>query len=195
MAKYESLPVFKLTENNTYSHPHERPELVYCDDPASEIMIDFEHVKPLITSPRSSIDEANVDLQSSRTHVMLVVDVDKVVGIVSSEDVLGEKPMQIIQERRVKRSEISVRAVMTPVEALIAINMEDLKHAKVGHILNTLAENKKHYALIVEINPESNEQIVHGLVYIYDVLKRLDKDLPSELREAKSLLELQHKLR
>ncbi len=192
---YESLPTLTVSENNTYSHPPRRPELVYMSDPATDVMINFETARPFTVSPRNTLDEANLSLKSSNSHIILVVEGEQVVGVVSSEDILGERPMRIVQERRIKREEILVRAVMTPIDKLMAIDYEELTHTKVGHVVNTLIQNKQHYMLVVDIEESSNEQRVHGLLYIYDIVKRLDKDLPSELREAGSLLELQHKLR
>ena len=192
---FEPLQILKLSEQNTYTHPPLGPELVYITDPAVDVIINFSHVKPLITTPTHTIDQANVDMKFSGTHIMLVVEDETVVGVVSSEDILGEKPMHIAQERRIRRDEILVSAVMTPQHELMAIDYKDVKYAKVGHLLTTLTENKQHYALIVDTEENSTMQTVHGLVYIYDIIKRLDNDLPTELKEARSLLELQKKLR
>src|SRR3990167_4487356 len=157
---FEPLPVIKLNENNTYSHPPQAPEFVYLTDPAIDIMIDFSKVNPLITTPEHSIDQANIDMKFSGTHIMLVIEFNTVVGVVSSEDILGEKPMRIAQERRIRRDEILVRAVMTPQEELMAIDYKEFRHAKIGHVLATLTEHKQHYALIVDTQETSNEQVV-----------------------------------
>lgn len=188
---FPPLSTFHLSEHNHYMSPPSLPELVHLDDPATDILINFETQRPAITHPKSLIDDAMVEMKAHGAHMMLVVDDFTVQGVISSEDILGEKPMQIIQERRIKRSEIFVRAVMTPREKLVAISYHDLIHSKVGHILATLNLSKHHYLIVVDKKEGVENETVHGLIYLYDILKRLDKNLATEMREASSLLELQ----
>jgi len=192
---YSSLSTLHLDEDNHYSHPPELPELVHLDDPAIDVLLNFENHQPAITHPKVSITDNMIDMKASGAHIMLVVEDKKVVGVISSEDILGEKPMQIIQERRIKRDEILVRAVMTPREKLLAVSYQDLTHSKVGQVLATLNQAKQHYLIVVDTQEGAKHQAVHGLIYIYDILKRLDKNLATELREASSLLELQRYMR
>lgn len=191
---YQSLPVTHLNENNTFSHPPELPELVHIEDPAHNVIMNFDVIKPVVVHPKTPINDALIEMKAAGTHIMLVIEDSKVVGVISSEDILGEKPMQIIQERRIRRDEILVQSIMTPREKLVTIQLSDLRIAKVGHVIKTLNEHKQHYAIIVENDGPSQQQIVHGLVYIYEILKRLDKDIVTELREARSILELQKNL-
>ncbi len=192
---FQPLATSHLSENNHYISPPSLPELVHLDDPATDILINFEIHGPAITQPKNLIDDAMVEMKAHGAHMMLVVDDHTVQGVISSEDILGEKPMQIIQERRIKRSEIVVRTVMTPREKLVAISYHDLTHSKVGHVLATLSHSKHHYLIVVDKKEGDTHETVHGLIYLYDILKRLDKNLTTEMREASSLLELQKYMR
>jgi CBS domain containing-hemolysin-like protein len=187
---YQALPVLTVNENNSFTHPQERPELVYREDPGSDVLINFEVMKPLSCDPHTTIDEANVELQSMGRHLMMVIEDEKIIGIVSSEDIMGEKPTRIMELNRVKRSEIPVSEVMTKIDNIIAIDYQELSHAKVGNVLSTLTDNKKHYAIVVDLNEETGQQNIHGMVYLYDIVKQLANDLPEELKAAGSLLEL-----
>lgn len=188
---YQSLPLLLLNEDNHYSHPPVLPELVYLEDPALDVLINFETQQPAITHPKTHINIAKFDMKVHGSHIMLVVEDDVVVGAISSEDILGEKPMQIVQERRIKYDEILVRAIMTPREKLATIRYQDLSHAKVGHVLATLNEAAQHYLIVVDSEDSSSHQTVHGIIYLYDILKRLDHNSIMNLREANSLLELE----
>jgi CBS domain-containing protein len=187
---YNPLPVLKLTENTSYTHQTEFPAMVRLDDPALNIMVTLETSKPPIAAPGNTIDDTLVDMKASGTHIMLVIDDEKVEGVISSEDILGERPTKIAQARRITHDKILVRAVMTPREKLAAIDYDEIRFSKVGRILATLKETKQHYAIVVDTDSTSNKQTIHGLIYIYDIVKRLNKDLVTELRAARSLLEL-----
>jgi CBS domain containing-hemolysin-like protein len=187
---YHALPHIKLSKNNNYDYQEHRPELVHLDDSALDVMINLEKKKPLTASPKDSIDDTLIDMKASGAHIMVVVEDEKVVGVISSEDILGERPMQVAEDRRIKRDQILVRSVMTPQEKLAAIDYEEVRFAKIGNIISTLRDTKQHYAIVVNTSEDSDEQMIHGIIYIYDIIKRLNKDLVTELRAARSILEL-----
>jgi Mg2+/Co2+ transporter CorB len=132
-------------------------------------------------------------MKSCSYHVLLVVDKEgKILGLISSEDLLGEKPLKAIQERRIARADISVGMVMTPQTSVVAIDIEDLRHAKVGHLVATLHTCKQHYALAVKIDETNNKQVVRGLFSLSLIGKQLSEDVTSDVPEAHSIAELHH---
>ena len=52
---------------------------------------------------------------------------------IASNDVLGEKPVQLGPQRGVKRQEIRVRDIMIPSERLDVLHYADFVHAGVAH--------------------------------------------------------------
>ena len=56
-----------------------------------------------------------------------------VLGLIASNDVLGEKPVQLGPQRGVKRQEIRVRDIMIPSERLDVLHYADFVHAGVAH--------------------------------------------------------------
>jgi CBS domain containing-hemolysin-like protein len=190
---YHALPTTTLSCDNTFAHPEPKGTLFHLDDPATDAIIDFQKSCPHVCQPSDHIEDVFARMKSLGLHIMLVVEDKTVAGVISSEDILGEKPMQIIQERRVKHSDILVKAVMTKCKQVWSIDAEEIKFAKVGHLLTTLNNQKHHYALIVHSDAEDN-LIVSGMVYYYNILKNMDRSLASELREAGSLLELQKRI-
>lgn len=187
---YTTLPTLTLSEDNTYSHPPYMPELIHLDDPATHILIDFETQQPSVVEPKQSINEVMVDMKALGIHLMPVIQDERVIGLISSEDILGEKPMKIIRDKRIPRDNVTVEMVMTPAQQLLAIDYDEITHSRVGHVLATLNEAKQHYALIIDVEEQTQQHIVHGLIYFYDIIKRLDRDVVTELREARNLLEL-----
>lgn len=192
---YNSLPSSTLPTGLDYAQPVELPEVLHWDDTAFQAMVDFKYIKAPTISPDDGIDEALLSIKNTPFHVLLVVNKDEqVLGIITGEDLLGEKPLKAIQHRQLKRSDIVVRMVMTSQPEILALDVADLKHAKVGHIVETLHAHKQHYALVIG-NETSHPPIIRGLFSLTLLSKQLGQDVVSDISQAHSLAELQHDLR
>jgi hypothetical protein len=192
---YDSLPSVALSKANTYTHPEVMPELVHLDDSALDVMVDFKVVKPATARSQDSIDDMLVKMRSLGRHILLVIAKKSVVGVVGVGDLQGEKPLRLAQISKVARKDILVDSVMTPVDQLLAIDYEVIRFAKVGQIVATLREADQRYALVVDVDEKTGHQTVHGSVSLYDIVHRLDKDVPIALRKKSlSVLELQRRL-
>src|SRR3989338_6402364 len=113
MAKYEALPTTTILPNGTMLHAHHLPELVHMDYPALSVMTDFTLTPPHTVKPADTMDHAINEMEISGVHLLLVVNEEgHFQGIISSEDVWGEKPIKLLQERRVPRDQILVRPIM-----------------------------------------------------------------------------------
>ena len=82
---------------------------------------------------------------------MLVLNQDEILtGIITATDVLGEKPLRFIQERGVKHNEILVSDIMTPLDRLEAIPVEEVRRARVGDIVASLLDTGRQHTLVTE---------------------------------------------
>lgn len=191
MAKFETLPTIAF-KHAPCAKPTELPLVVHLDDPALNVMIDFNHTKPLTISPNKPIDEALEEMKISGVHMLLVLDQDaNVMGLISTEDILGEKPINIIQEGRVTRGEILVKQVMIPESEIMAFDIDTLLLAKVGNVINTLKKLKEHYALVLKFSKDKS-RLVCGLFSSSQISKQLHADVNNHLiGEARTLSELQ----
>lgn len=137
-------------------------------------MTDFSRVAAVTVDPGTSIDEANRKMIGYRIRLLLVVDYpDIVLGIITASDILGEKPMQVVQERGVRHNEIAVRDIMTPHAMLEVIQMRDVLSASVGNILATLQRAQRQHALVVEPNEGDACQAVRGLFSTSQIARQL----------------------
>ena len=190
---YVAIQPIPLEADVSYLHPPSAPAIAHWDDAALQVMVDFKYVKAETIGADETIDTALAAMKSCSYHALLVIDKnDKIVGLISSEDLLGEKPLKAIQERRIARADISVRMVMTPQRELVAIDLENLRHAKVGHIVTTLHARKQHYALAVKVDEANKQQVVRGLFSLSVITKQLGVDVVSDVPEAHSIAELHH---
>lgn len=191
---YQPLPTLHLNAGSPYFHTGDLPEIIHLNDPALSVMLDFKQTKAITIKPSALLHEANIEMKACGVHLLLVVDDEgKVVGLISSEDILGEKPVKITQEKHVSRADVRVRMIMTPQEHILAIDYETLRLAKVAHVIQTLKQAKQHYALVVELDTHRH-QTVRGLFSLSQISKQLDMNVIDDDLLARSLLELRSKI-
>jgi CBS-domain-containing membrane protein len=146
---------------------------VGLEDPAIHVMTDFRSATAVIILPGDTVNEAHRRMIQRGVRLLLVVDQDRqVVGLITASDVLGEKPMQVITQRGVSRQELLVRDIMTPQQQLEALNLEDVRVAKVGHIVATLRRAGRQHTLVVE-RDEGGRQVVRGLFSATQIARQL----------------------
>jgi len=175
MSKYDPLPTIELSESSRYPHPASLPEVVHIDDPAFSVMYDFKLVQPLTVYQDTQLDDALTEMKISGTHELLVIDEnDLVTGLVGSEDILGTKPIQLMQRDLMERSEIQAKMIMRKMADLIAIDLKSLYYAKVGHVLKTLQEHKAQYAFVVQWDENSGQQsMLRGMFSFSEIHRHL----------------------
>ncbi len=194
MAKYETLSTFPLSDNNTILRSTQLPEIVHLDDPAFAVMKDFRQQKPHTVTPDTSMDDALNEMKINGVHLLLVEGKNQhILGVIATEDVLGEKPIKIIQERRIPRHQILVKMIMTKISEVGAFTLNSIRYAKVGNIVNTLKETRLHYALVVD-DGDGEEDVQHSLCGIFttsQISRQLHTDIADSIAKAQTVSELQ----
>lgn len=158
---YPALPTVMLQPGAPYAQPSQFvPERVTLDDPAMQVLTDFERVTAIIVLPGDTVDEAHRRMIQRAVRLLLVVDQDrKVLGVITANDILGEKPMQVIVERGVRREELLVRDIMTPHDRLDVMVLADVRAAKVGHIVASLMKAGRQHAVVVEVDGNGRQKV------------------------------------
>lgn len=104
---------------------------------------------------------------------LLVVDQDrKVHGVITANDVLGEKPVQAAVQRGAARSEIQVRDIMTQRSALQVLEMRDVSASTVGHIVATLKAAGRQHTLVVDRDARRGQH-VRGIFSATQIARQL----------------------
>jgi CBS domain-containing protein len=148
------------------------PERVKLDNPALDVMTDFRRMTAFTASPGDTLQQAEAQMIRRKVRLLFVMDTeDQVAGLVTSTDVYGEKPMQVVQSRGIHRYEVLVSDIMTPVDQLEAIDYVDLSHASVGHVLETLKARGRQHALVIETS--GAQKMVRGLLSLSQLCKQL----------------------
>lgn len=150
MNEYKSLAVQYLAGTVQISKPAS-PDAVTFDSPASEVMTDLRKIQAAVITPNVTMEIANTYMMQRGVRTLLVMNNDNsLAGIITATDILGEKPMRFIQERGVKHNEILVMDIMTPLDKLEAIPLEEVMHARVGNIVASLRGSDRLHALVID---------------------------------------------
>jgi len=175
MRHFSPLPTSALAASACFRRPAGIPPApVTLDSPAADTMTDFRRVPAVTINAAAAIDYANRKMIEHGIRLLLVLQhPDLVVGIITASDILGEKPMQIVQERGVRHDEIAVRDIMTPREMLEVIQMRDVLNTRVGHVVATLQRARRQHAMVVEPNDGDACQAVRGLFSASQIARQL----------------------
>jgi len=148
----------------TYQQPvMPRPARVGLDAAAIDVMTDFRRVRAITVPATVSMDYASERMRANRVHLLLVTDErNTIIGLITSTDIEGERPLVRMREFGVRREELSVADIMTPGERIEVIEMADVARARVGHVVATLKAVGRKHAMIVD-RDDAGRSIVRGL--------------------------------
>lgn len=174
LREYIPLHATAVERDVTYHEPSQSlPDRVRLDSHAVDCMTDLRQVTAVIGRGDETIDIANERMKRRGVRLLLVVDeVRRVKGVISAADILGERPMQVVQSRGIKRADVLVRDVMTPQEELHVLQMEDVRLSKVGHIVATLKAAGRLHAVVVDLD-EKGRQKVRGIFSASQIARQL----------------------
>jgi CBS domain-containing protein len=177
---YAPLDISLLPAGSGYAQPSQAvPERVTLEDPAQNVMTDFKSVTAVIILSGDTLDEAHRRMIQRGVRLLLVVDQNRrVAGVITATDILGEKPMQAVTQRGIRREELVVRDVMTPQERLEALDIEAVRTARVGHIVTTLKRSGRQHALVAERDAAGRSH-VRGVFSATQIARQLGIAIPT----------------
>ncbi len=187
--KYEPLPALKLTDSARVYQPA-KPKQVTLNSPALKVMTDLRHISAAVIEPNVAIEFANIYMIHRGVRLLFVLNQNGILeGIITATDILGEKPLRFTQERQVKHCEILVSDIMTPLEELEAIPLEQIVRAKVGNVIASLRESGRQHNLVTE-NSIDGLLTICGILSLTQIEKQLGKTIPiSEVAKTFSEIE------
>jgi CBS domain-containing protein len=129
------------------------------EDPATLAITDFTREHP------ASIDDALEDMIRLGVRALLLVRDQRVVGLITSYDIQGEKPMQFLQSTTYNQHrDIRVGHIMTPWEKLLAVDWDQLQSVRAGDLLNVIEDAGVSHLLVVEAAKRGAAPVVRALV-------------------------------
>lgn len=169
--------------------PHASP-----DDPASVILTDLR-VAPSVSVPGTEpLRDALRLMQLAGVRMAFVVDrPNAVTGLVTAADLQGERPTRIAVERGLAHGDLSVADVMTPITHWPAIDIDGLRRARVGDVVQTFRSTGCRYLLVTEPGPADGAPLLRGIFSANRAERALGQRIDDELR-SRNLVELANAL-
>jgi CBS-domain-containing membrane protein len=153
-------------------------DTVNLDDPASRVMTDLRKISAITIRPEISIEIATQRMKQRGVRMLLVTDdKDDIIGLITSTDLQGEKPLQLVQQRGVHYRDITVRDLMTEHALLEVLSMDDVEKATVGQVVATLQSTGRQHALVTDRIPGTQDQALRGIFSAAQVARQLDIEI------------------
>ena len=134
-------------------------------DPAIHAITDFTREHPVTVDEERQIDDALGDMIHLGVRAMLVLHEQRIVGLITSYDIQGERPLQFLQTSTYTRHrEIRVGHIMTPWDKLLAVDWDSIQSARAGDLLRVLDEAGLTHLLVIERGKKNTSPIVRALV-------------------------------
>jgi len=148
-------------------------ETLTADSPALRAMTDLSRVSTVTTRMDLPLEQANSAMIQHGVRLLVVTCEDgRIMGLITSTDILGEKPVLVAQQKGVKRGELVVADVMVPVDALDMLPFEEVRKASVGDVVATLRSAGRAHALVVTEGREG-QQLLGGIFSASQIARQL----------------------
>lgn len=138
--------------------------LVSGDSPAIEAMTDFSRVPAVTIAAGASLAEANARMISRGVRLLMVTGVDEqVLGLITARDILGEKPLQLLQARGGSRDDLTVNDLMVKIGSIDTLYLSEVMNARVSDIFTALKQLGRQHILVEDIDQGSGQPRVRGI--------------------------------
>ena len=158
-------------------------------DPAIYAITDFKRDYPMTVDAERQIDDALSDMIRLSVRALLVAKEQRLVGLITSYDIQGERPIQFLQSSNYSRhQDVRVVHVMTPWDELMVLDWEHLEAARAGDLLRLFEQTNLTHLLIIEVDRKTSSSTVRALASRARLLRQLGERAsslgPSQRHEA-----------
>lgn len=173
-----SLPQFQRTA---------RPE-----DRALPLLTDLRFSPLVVASDRDGLDQTLHVMMRAGVRMAFVSGAQgALVGMVTADVLMGERPVVRALTDQVRRQEMTLAEVMTPLHRWEVTDMTAIRHARVGDIVATLREHGMRYLMVTET--KDGRSSLRGLFSAKRLELALGQTIDAALH-AHTFAELEHAL-
>ena len=189
---FHALPIRELGPDAGFRRPTQpQAARVTLESPARDVMTDLARVSPATIRPQAPLAGANQFMITRGVRLLLVADDrEKILGVISATDIVGERATQAATGRGLRRAELTVADVMTPAERVEAVALAEVEGARVGHVLETLRRAGRQHALVVDA-----QGMVCGIFSISQIARQLGVALSAGSEVARTFSEIEAAIR
>ncbi len=158
--------------------PHNVPWQVELKDPAVSVMTDFRVRGMFKVEPNETIDEALHKMKVAGLRIAFVKEKnsEKLLGSITSYDIMGEKPMRYLQSvgfsehGGITHKDILVRDIMETTQDWVVAEMHDVEKANVQNILESLQKHGRTHLVVLDVKA-GQEPRLRGLFSSSKILR------------------------
>ena len=157
--------------------PNNEPWQVDLKDPAVSVMTDFRVRSMFKLEPNETIEDALHKMKVAGLRMAFVKEKnsEKLIGSITSYDIMGEKPMRYLQsvgfsDRSVTHKDILVRDIMEHTNDWEVIEIREVEKANVQNVLEALQKLGRTHLPVLDIQ-EGKEPRLRGLFSSAQILR------------------------
>jgi CBS domain-containing protein len=133
-------------------------------DPAAVVVTDFTWERPVIVEENRTIDDAEREMMRRAVRALLVINRERITGLITAFDLRGERPLQFLRASGLlQRSEIEVGHIMTPWDRLPTLDWQAVRSARLHGIVEVFRTTGATHVPIVE-HGERGGVFVRGII-------------------------------
>jgi len=157
--------------------PSNEPWQVELKDPATSVMTDFRIRSMFEVEPDETIEDVLNKMKVAGLRMAFVKEKksEKLLGSITSYDIMGEKPMRYLQsvgfsDRSVTHKDILVRDIMEHIKDWEVTEIHEVEQANVQNILEALQKHGRTHLPVVETQ-KGKESRLRGLFSSAQILR------------------------
>ena len=155
---------------------------ISLDDNALSVMTDLQKASAITVRGITPIDQALEHMIQSGVRSLFVLDNEsQVIGLITSYDIQGEKPIRYLQSldcthRSCCRDDVLVKDIMVPIDKLY-LDFKKVHDATVGNIVATFRRVGRKHLVVVDHNRDQDESTIRGIFSATQLERRLGMTL------------------
>jgi hypothetical protein len=120
-------------------------------DPALSLLTDLQHSACIVASHRDDLERTLHLMRRANVRMVFVSGADgQLVGMVTAEDIQGERPVVRASSHMVRHGELTLADVMHPVSHWDTVDMAQVRTARLGDVAATMHEHGLRYLLVTQ---------------------------------------------
>ncbi len=174
--QFKELSHFPISHNAKFNSIEFEIGTTHLNDPASKVMTDLDSVIIHTISATDTIHKANITMIAYRIRLLFVLNnFAQLLGLITATDILGEKPIQYLNEHAGTRDDILVQDIMTKKNQLDVLYMSDVNKASVGDIVETIRNINRQHLLVVDHGADTDT--LRGIFSTSQISKQLGMEI------------------
>lgn len=174
-----ALPTFRFADGTCIAQAQPRPlRPVTIESHALWVMTDLTEVRAATVSADLTLDQAEqVMIQHGVRMLFVVAKLPCVDGIVTFAMLRGDRPIKLVQQRHVRRTDLCVADVMSKLSDLDVLDLAALGRATVGDVVKLLQRFGMPHLLVAEPATLQGPARIRGVISHTQVERQLGMSL------------------